>query len=65
MVWIRIYNQVGNLADTITDAKSAGWNSSQVSVGKFAPGVYYYVLTVHYSDGGTQVDEARGFVVIH
>jgi hypothetical protein len=64
-VEIRIYNQIGNLVDTIKDSKDAGWQSDEVSVSRFAPGVYYYVLTMQYGTGAKETDAPRGFVVLH
>ncbi|HTB22152.1 MAG TPA: ice-binding family protein [bacterium] len=64
-VTIRIYNQAAELVDRIDDSRSAGWQSSTVSVGRFAPGIYYYVLSMNYASGATEIDHARGFVVLH
>jgi len=41
---ISIYNETGRLVDSIEEAKLAGWQGSSVSVGKFARGIYFYVL---------------------
>ena len=66
VVTLRIYNQTGRLVDTIHDSKPAGWQASKVSVGKFASGVYYYILYLQYSADGTSETQApRKFVVAH
>lgn len=64
-VSLEIYNQVGWLAATITDSKGSGWQSSQLSVGKYAAGVYYSLLTIHYHDGSQESQGPGKFVVLH
>jgi hypothetical protein len=65
-VTLRVYNQTGRLVDTIRDSKPAGWQSSKVSVGKFASGVYYYILYMQYTAEGTsETQTPRKFVVAH
>ena len=61
---IKIYNETGRLVDTITEDKPAGWQGSQVSVGHFASGTYFYVLTQTYP-GGNETRSQRKFVVLH
>jgi hypothetical protein len=60
---IKIHNQTGRLVDTIREDKSAGWVSSKVSVGKFAPGTYYYLIYAKYDSGSTETQGPRKFVV--
>ena len=62
---LRVYNQTGRLVDTIREDKPAGRQSSLVSVGKFAPGTYYYVVFAKYSNGEDEVQAPRKFVVLH
>jgi hypothetical protein len=63
-VRIRIYNDAGRLVDSIDEDKPVGFQGSQVSVGRFASGSYYYVLTQVYA-GSTSVQSTRKFVVLH
>jgi hypothetical protein len=64
-VKIRIYNETGRLVDSIDeDNKAVGLQGSDVSVGKFASGTYYYVLTQIYN-GSTEVQGAHKFAVLH
>jgi hypothetical protein len=64
-VRIRIYNESGRLVDTITDTKSSSLQTSPVSVGKFAPGVYFYLINMAYDDGSKETQAKRKFVVLH
>ncbi len=64
-VTIRIYNEAGDLADEIDDSKPAGLQTSQVSTGRMAPGVYYYLLSIRYDSGGSENQGVQKFVVIH
>jgi len=64
-VTIRIYNVTGRQVDSITEAKAGGWQASQVSVGRFASGTYYYVITAQYQSGGSEVQAPRKFAVLH
>lgn len=63
-VKIRFYNESGRLADTVEENKPKGWQSSDVAVGRFAPGVYFYVLTMKYDDGSSETKPRHKFVVI-
>jgi hypothetical protein len=63
-VKIKIYNEIGRLVDSLEEDKPVGWQGTQVSVGRFAPGTYYYVLTQIYS-GSTEVQSAHKFAVVH
>ena len=64
-VRIRIHNEAGALVDTIQEDKPAGFQASQVSVGKFAQGVYFYLLNMNYDDGSKESQPAHKFVVTH
>jgi hypothetical protein len=64
-VRIRIHNEVGALVDTIEEDKPAGFQASLVSVGKFAQGVYFYLLNMSYDDGSKESQPAHKFVVTH
>ncbi len=58
-VIIKVHNQTGRLVDTLRETKSAGPQTSQISVGRFASGTYYYVITLRYDH---QSPEASGFL---
>jgi hypothetical protein len=62
---IRIHNETGRLVDTIEEDKPQGWQSSKVSVGKFAVGVYFYMLSMKYDDGSKEAQPRHKFVVRH
>lgn len=64
-VMIVIYNEVGRRVDTIEENKAKGWQSSHVSVGKFASGLYFYMLSMRYDDGSKEAQERRKFLVRH
>jgi len=64
-VTIRIYNEIGDLVDTIKDDKPAGPQISTVNTGRFASGVYIYLLSVEFAVGNTQHYAKRKFVVAH
>lgn len=62
-VHIRIYNEVGTLVDTIEESKPAGQQTSNVSIGRLAPGVYAYLLSINFNSGATQHNAVNKFVV--
>jgi hypothetical protein len=64
-VKIRIFTEAGRLADTIEELKPMGWQSSSVNVGSFAPGVFFYLLTMSYDDGSKDAKPRHKFVVLH
>jgi hypothetical protein len=64
-VTLKIYNEAGHLAETVTEFKPGSWQSSVVATRPLAPGAYYYLLTVHYATGQTQSQGPGKFVVLH
>ncbi len=64
-VVLKVFNQTGRLVDTVKETKSAGWQSSQVSVGRFAPGTYYYLLSIQYAGSDPEVQSPGKFTVMH
>jgi hypothetical protein len=61
---IRIHDEIGRLMDTITEENlPAGFLSSPVSVGKL--GSDFYMLTIKYDNGTTDVQKAHKFAVQH
>jgi hypothetical protein len=64
MVKIRIHNETGRLVDTIDEHQPGGWRSSKVSVGKFAPGVYFYLISMAYDGGKRETLLRNKFVVL-
>ena len=63
-VKIKIYNETGRLVDSIEEDKPVGFQGSNVSVGSFASGTYYYVLKLVYADS-TETQSSRKFAVLH
>jgi hypothetical protein len=64
-VIIRIYNETGRLVDSIEEDRGAGRQTTSVSVGRFAVGIYFYLLSSR-SPGSPDVNEgARKFAVLH
>ena len=64
-VKIRFYNESGRLVDTIEDTKPSGFQSSPVSVNKFAAGSYFYLLSIKYDNGTSEDQGRRKFAVQH
>ena len=64
-VKIRIHNEYGRLVDTIEEDRLKGFQSSKVSVGKFAAGTYFYMLSIKYDDGSTETKPRHKFAVLH
>ncbi len=64
-VRIRVYNEAGQLAATVEEAKPAGVQSSALTTSRLAPGVYYFLLTRTYDSGGSDKADMRKFVVVH
>ncbi len=61
----RIWNQNGELAARLTDSKPAGVQISSFSLSSFAPGIYYYAVTLTYDSGQTQTIKIQKFAVVH
>jgi hypothetical protein len=64
-VTIKIYNEIGDLVDTIRDTRLAGFQSSKVTVARMAPGLYFYIMTKHYNSGAKELFGMKKFVVQH
>jgi hypothetical protein len=64
-VTVRIYNGIGTLVDVIVDSRPAGWQSSQVDVGRFASGPYYFLVYVNYDSGASDRQGPGKFYVLH
>jgi hypothetical protein len=64
-VTIRVYNVTGHPVATLQESKASGWQATTLTVGNFASGTYYYVITAHYASGGTEVQGPRKFAVLH
>lgn len=64
-VTLKIYSQTGRLVDFVTESKSAGQQSSAISVNRFATGTYYYILSVRYASGIEETQKPGKFVVLH
>ena len=64
-VAVKLYNQTGRQVDIISENKSGGWQNSQVSIGKFASGTYYFQVVKHFDDGSTESQAPGKFVVLH
>ena len=61
----KLWNQNGELVDTLTDHKPAGSQTTPFKISGFASGVYFYVLTLRYDSGSTQKSKVGKFVVLH
>lgn len=64
-VKVRVYNEVGDLVDTVQENKTAGPQTSKIRTKSFAPGVYLYLLTITYDSGSSVSQSVKKFVVIH
>ncbi len=64
-VTIRVYNEIGDLVNTVTDSKPAGAHTSTVDTGRLAPGVYFYILSMKYDNGNSEKFSKKKFVVKH
>lgn len=61
---LKILNENGELAAEITDRKPAGVQVTPFDLSRFAPGVYYYLVTLSYDSGKTDKIKVRKFMVI-
>ncbi len=61
---VLVYNEGGRLVDTLNGTGAAGTNSVQFSIKSFAPGVYFYIVRISYSDGSSETQSTKKFVVI-
>jgi streptogramin lyase len=60
----KLWNQNGELVETLTDHKSAGSQTTPFKISGFASGVYFYILTLRYDSGSTQKSKVGKFVVL-
>jgi hypothetical protein len=61
---IRIYNEAGNLVDEVEELKPAGAQFSRVKVSAFAPGIYYYLISLSYDSGNSEKMGPKMFGVL-
>lgn len=64
-VTLTVWNEAGEKAAKVTDAHSAGSQSTAFSVAGWASGVYFCRLTAAYDSGETQKLPVKKFAVIH
>ncbi|HTB35285.1 MAG TPA: T9SS type A sorting domain-containing protein, partial [bacterium] len=64
-VKILVFNEAGRLVDKVEEQKPAGFQTSALSTGKWAPGVYFYLCTLSPGNGAAQALPLVKFAVIH
>jgi hypothetical protein len=64
-VKILVFNEAGRLVDKVEDQKPAGFQTSTLSTGDWAPGVYFYLCTLSPANGAAQTLPVVKFAVIH
>jgi len=60
---LKILNENGELAADITDRKVTGVQVTPFQLSPFSPGIYYYVVTLHYDSGRSERLKTGKFVV--
>ena len=60
---IRVYNDNGDLAASVEEAKAPGPQRSQISIKDFAPGVYIYKTVLSYNSGREEALDVQKFAV--
>jgi hypothetical protein len=63
-VEIAVFNEAGDLASTLSDDLGAGPQVLRATIKDFAPGVYFYLLSIHYSSGKIERQAPHKFVVV-
>jgi hypothetical protein len=63
-VEIAVFNEAGDLASTLSDERGAGTQVLNATIKDFAPGVYFYVLSIKYVSGKIERQAPHKFVVI-
>jgi roadblock/LC7 domain-containing protein len=63
-VSIRVWNIAAEFVAQLTDVKGPGPQTSPLSMGHYAAGVYLYKLQIQYADGGSEDYPLKQFVVI-
>jgi hypothetical protein len=61
---IRIYNEVGDLVDSLQEDKGIGQQSTVINFKSMAPGVYHYFLNLTYDSGASDSQSVKKFVVL-
>ncbi len=61
---LKILNENGELVAEITDWKPAGVQVTPFSLSRFAPGVYFYLVTLNYDSGRTDKIKVHKFMVV-
>ena len=60
---VRVYQESGELATTVSDLRPAGVQQSTVLLCVLAPGSYFYRVTLHYDSGRTVTLPTGRFLV--
>ena len=61
---LKIFNRIGELAAQVAERRPAGVQASSFSVSGFAPGIYFFTVTLNYDSGRTEKPKAGKFAVI-
>jgi hypothetical protein len=64
MMRLKVWNQNGEVSSEINDHKPAGVQATPFSLSGFAPGVYFYRVTLEYDSGKTEQLKPGKFAVI-
>jgi hypothetical protein len=62
---MEVWNQNGEWVARVTDRKTAGTQSTPFDISRFAPGVYFYSVTLSYDSGQVTRMKTGKFVVTH
>lgn len=63
-VEIRVWNSAGDLVAQVFDARGAGTQQSSLRLNYFAPGVYYFRVSMRYASGSSESLSAQKFAVL-
>jgi hypothetical protein len=64
-VTIRVYNLLGTPVGRIDEARGPGWQRSPLTLSSYAPGTYFFTLSVDHDSGAKETRPPVKFAVIH
>ena len=61
---LKIFNRIGELASQVSEHQLAGVQATSFNVSGFAPGVYFFTVTLNYDSGRSEKPQTGKFAVI-
>jgi hypothetical protein len=63
-VVVRVWNENAGLVDEVTERKPVGKQITELLTGRYAPGVYFYQVSIQYDSGSGEKTGILKFAVL-